>query len=65
MFHPELSGGITTLTVCNSKLCAAMDTLIDQDDVVLVRCIIPLCKDRYLAVKNKKLTYAFHMLSGL
>ena len=31
--HPELSGCITTLTVCNTgcKLCAAMDTLIDQD----------------------------------
>ena len=34
-FHPELSGCITTLTVRNTEVanfCAAMDTLIDQDD---------------------------------
>ena len=29
--HPELSGGITTLTIRNT-FCAANDTLIDQDD---------------------------------
>ena len=31
--HPELSGGITTLTVVIqvANFCAAMDTLIDQD----------------------------------
>ena len=39
--HPELSGCITTLSVCNTEVanfCAAMDTLIDQDvwnDVVM------------------------------
>ena len=33
--HPELSGCITTLSVCNevANFCAAMDTLIDQDGV--------------------------------
>ena len=34
--HPELSGCITTLIVRNTEVanfCAAMDTLIDQDDV--------------------------------
>ena len=32
--HPELSGCITTLTVVMevASFCAAMDTLIDQDD---------------------------------
>ena len=32
--HPEVSGGITTLTVRNTEIanfCAAMDTLKDQD----------------------------------
>ena len=32
--HPELSGCITTLSVCNmeaANFCEAMDTLIDQD----------------------------------
>ena len=34
-YHPELSGCITTLRVRNvevANFCAAMDTLIDQDD---------------------------------
>ena len=30
--HPELSGCITTLSVEVANFCAAMDTLIDQDD---------------------------------
>ena len=30
--HPELSGCITTLAVEVANFCAAMDTLIDQDD---------------------------------
>ena len=30
--HPELSGCITTLSVRNT-FCAAMDTLIDQDEL--------------------------------
>ena len=45
VFHPELSGCITTLTVRNTggcKLCAAMDTLIDQDDSVLAFLQAPL-----------------------
>ena len=35
--HPELSGCITTLIVRNTaNFCAAIDTLIDQDDVAYV-----------------------------
>ena len=36
MYHPELSGCVTTLTVRNTAVanfCAAMDTSIGQDDM--------------------------------
>ena len=40
--HLEFSGGITILTVCMevANFCVAMDTLIDQDDILQRLCII-------------------------
>ena len=38
--HPELSGGITIFTVRNvdvANFCVAMDTLIDQDAICVIR----------------------------